>query len=113
MDWRRNSATAERRSALQREHGSVGEKPRIGFVAQAQDESVGGQQKRPEQQRTFLPRPKHGKLIRTGKIAVAVVKDVGDREIILEGADDEDDRSQKNSAEGCDAGAPGRFADAL
>ncbi len=36
---------------------SVGEKARIGLVAQAEDESVGREQQRPEQQRTFLARP--------------------------------------------------------
>ena len=92
---------------------SVGEEARIGFVAQAQDESVGREQQRPEQQRTFLAGPQHGELVRAGKIAIAVMEDVGDGEVVLEGADDEDKGSEKDCGEGGDAGAAGGFADAF
>ena len=78
-------------------HRGVGEEARIGLVAQAQNESIGGEQQRPEQQRTFLAGPQHGELIRTGKIAVAVVEDVSDGEVVVEGADDEDDGGEKDS----------------
>src|SRR5208282_2433937 len=92
---------------------SVGEEARVSFVAQAENESVGGQQQGPEQQRTFLTRPQHGKLVRTGEIAVAVVKNVGDGEVVAESAYDEDHRREQDSGEGGDAGAAGGFADTL
>ena len=91
----------------------VGEEAGIGLVAEAEDESVGGEQQRPEQQRTFLAGPEHGELIRPGEIAVAVVEDVGDGEIILEGANHEDEGGEKYGGEGGNAGAASGFADAL
>ena len=36
---------------------SVGEESRVGFVAEAQNEAVSGEQERPEQQRAFLTGP--------------------------------------------------------
>ena len=67
----------------------VGEEARIGLVAQAQDEAVSGEQQRPEEQRAFLAGPQRSELVRSGKIAVAVMKDVGDGEIVAEGGDDQ------------------------
>ncbi len=87
----------------------VGEEARVGLVAEAQYESVGGEQQRPEQQRTFLPGPEHGELIRTGKIAVAVVEDVGDGEVVLEGADDEDDAKRERRRRKLRCRRGGRF----
>ena len=64
----------------------VRKKPGISFVPQPQDKSIGGQQQRPEQQRAFLPRPQRGELVWRGQIAIAVMINVGDGEVILEGA---------------------------
>ena len=64
--------------------GSMRRKTDINFVAQAQHESVGGEQQRPEKQRALLPRPQHGKLIRRRQIAIAVMQDVGDGKIVVE-----------------------------
>ena len=58
---------------------------RIDFVAQPQHQAVGGEQPRPEQQRAFLPRPQRGELVGDGQVAVAVVQDVGDGEVVAEG----------------------------
>ncbi len=44
-------------------------------------------------------------------IRIAVVEDVGDGEVVAEGADDENHGSQKDRGEGGDAGAAGGFAD--
>ncbi len=92
---------------------SVSEEARVSLVAQTKNESVGGQQKRPEQQRTFLPGPQHGKLVRSGQIAVAVMKNVGDGEVVLKSADDQDESSKKNAGESGDAGTAGSLAQAL
>ena len=54
----------------------------VRLVAQAQDKAVGRQQQRPEQQRAFLPGPQHRKLVRTGKVFVAVVKNVRHGEVV-------------------------------
>ena len=91
----------------------VGEQAGIGFVAQAEDEAVSGQEKRPEEDGTFLARPEGGELIRSGKIAVAVMKDVGDGEIVAEGGDHEGDRGENNESENDDAGPTSRLAQTL
>ena len=71
---------------------SVGEETRIGLVPQAQDQAIGRKQQQPEKERAFLSRPESCELIRTGKVAVAVVIDVGDGEIVLEGRDHQHNR---------------------
>ena len=93
--------------------GGVGKKPGISFVPQPQNQSVGRQQQRPEQQRTFLARPESGELVRRRQIAIAVVIDVGDGEIILEGGDDQDEGGKKHYGKGGDTGAARGFAQPL
>ena len=67
----------------------VGEEALIGLVAQAEDESVAGQQQRPEEKRAFLSGPEHGELVGGREFAVAVVVDVGDGEVVVEGGGDQ------------------------
>ncbi len=93
------------------DHRSVGEQPLIGFVAQAENEPVAGQEQRPEQQRAFLTGPQHGELIGGGQIAVAVMEDVGDREVVVERGHYEDDASQEHGGESSDSGAAGSLAE--
>ncbi len=90
--------------------GSVGKKPRVSFVPQPQNQSVGRQQQRPEQQRTFLPRPQRGELVGRGQIAIAVMVDVGDGEIVLEGGGDQDDGRKKHQRKSGNARAARGFA---
>ena len=92
------------------DHGSVGEQPLIGLVAQAENESVAGQQQRPEQQRTFLPGPEHGELVGGGQIAIAVMEDVGDGEVVVERGQHQNDAGQQHGGESGDSGAAGGFA---
>jgi len=63
--------------------GGVGEKSLIGLVTQAKNEAVSRQKQRPEQQRAFLSRPEDSEFVSCGKIAIAVMKNVGDREIVV------------------------------
>ncbi len=91
----------------------VGEKAGIRLVAQAQDKTVSGQQQRPEQNRAFLPGPQRRELIRSGKIAVAVVEDVGDGEIVAEGGDHQRDRGEQNCSENGHSCAAGGFSETL
>ena len=86
---------------------SVGEQPLIGLVAQAENEPVAGQQQRPEQQRAFLTGPQHGELVGGGQVAVAVMEDVGDGEVVVERGQHEDDASQQHGGERGDSGAAG------
>ena len=90
--------------------GCIGKKPGISFVPQPQDKSVGGQQQRPEQQRAFLPRPQRSELVWRGQIAIAVMINVGDGEVILEGGDHQDEGREKYNRKSGDSGAPRGFA---
>src|SRR5581483_4192439 len=70
-------------------HGSyydrrISKQPLIGLMPQPQDESVTGQQQRPEQQQALLPRPQSGKLVGGRQVTIAVVKDVSNREVVGE-----------------------------
>src|SRR5260370_15563670 len=67
-------------------HRSVREQLLIGLVAQAENESVAGEQKRPEQQRPFLSRPQHGELIGGRQVTVDVMEDVRAGEVLAERA---------------------------
>ncbi len=93
------------------DHRSVGEQALIGFVTQAQNESVAGQEQRPEQQRAFLTGPQDGKLISGGQVAIAVMEDVGDGEIVVKCGDYEDDARQQHGGESGDSGAAGSFTE--
>ena len=85
-EWVRREIQNQQEENLHRgdDHRSVGEQPLIGFVAQAENEPVPGQQQRPEQQRAFLTGPQHGELIGGRQVAVAVMEDIGDGEIVVE-----------------------------
>ena len=89
----------------------VGEEAGIGFVAQTENEAVSGEQQRPEQQRAFLAGPERRKFVRTGKIAVAVVEDVGDGEIVAKGGDHQGDSRENHGSENGDAGASRRLTE--
>src|SRR5260370_20101588 len=114
VGWKRALHNGERmRSEIQQQekenlhrgnyYGSVGKKTWIGFVAKPQHEAVCGEQQRPEQQRALLARPQCGEFIRSGKVAIAVMKNVGDGKIVLKCAEDQNHRSQEYFGEGCDA----------
>ena len=90
----------------------VGEEALIGLVAEAEDESVAGEEQRPEEQRAFLSGPEHGELVGGGEIAIAVVVDVGDGEIVVEGGGYENEGRQQNDDESGNAGAAGGFTEA-
>src|SRR5208282_3037765 len=87
----------------------MSEQADVGLVPQPENQPVGGEQQGPEQQRSFLPGPKRGELVRRGQIAIAVMKNVGDGEIILEGRHHQHHRGEKNYREAGDAGAPRGF----
>ncbi len=60
-----------------------------------------------------MSRPQNSKFIRSGKIAIAVVKNVGDREIVVKGTNYENDRGQQDREECRNTGAACGFADSL
>src|SRR5437660_579625 len=91
----------------------ISKKTRVGLIAQPQNESVCCKQQRPEQQRPFLSGPENRELIRARKILVAVVKDVGDREIIGECGRDQHYGSQQNGSERSDSRAARGFPETL
>jgi len=91
----------------------VSKKAWIGFVSQTENEPVGRQQQGPEQQRAFLTGPQNGEFVGSGKILIAVMKDVGDREIVGKGGGDEYDGSEQDGAERGDAGAARGFPEAF
>ena len=90
----------------------IGEEALIGLVAEAENESIAGQQERPEQQRAFLSGPEDGELVGGGQLAVAVVVDVGDGEVVGKGGGDEHEGGEHDENEGGDAGAAGGFTQA-
>ena len=79
-------------------------------MAQAENQAIGCQQQGPEQQRTFLPRPQNRKLVGRRQIAIAVLKNVGDREIVLKRRSDQHARSQQDNRESGDARPAGGFS---
>src|SRR5579864_2239850 len=81
----------------------------VGFVAKAQDQAIAGEQQRPEKKRSFLPRPEDSKLVGQRQVAIAVVKDVSDREIVVEGGAAEDDCRNEHGAEAGNSGPAGGF----
>ena len=95
------------------DHGGVGKEPGIGLVAQAQHESIGRQQQRPEQQRTFLAGPQGCKLIRSRQIAVAMVEDVGNAEVVGKRGKDEGEGGEQDRRERRHARAASGLAQAL
>ena len=54
-EWRGGEIPAERRPALQRHYRSMGEKPPVSLVSEAQHEAIAGQRQRPEKQRASCP----------------------------------------------------------
>src|SRR5882724_552243 len=82
----------------------------VSLVAEPQHESVTAQQKRPEQQRSFLAGPQHRKLVRSREVAIAVMENVGYGEIVAKRRGDKDARCQQHSAESGNPGAAGGFS---
>ena len=91
----------------------VGGELDVDLVADAEDESVGGEQQRPEQQRAFLAGPERGELVGRGQRAVGVLGDVGDGEVVGEGGPDQGKGGAGGGEEAGDAGAAGGFGEAL
>ena len=92
---------------------ACGEQLRIDLVAQPQHQRIGGQQPRPEQQRAFLSRPQRRELVGDGQVAVAVVQDVGDREVVAERGHHQRHRGHGDRRPAGDAGAARGFAQAI
>ena len=90
--------------------GSVSGEGDVDLMPQSQDEPVGGQQPRPEQQRPFLAGPQGGELIGSGEGAVGMMKDVGDGEIVGKGGVDQGYGGAGDGKKASDAGAPGGFS---
>jgi len=121
-EWALDEAEGIRGETHQREkenldasqnHGRVGEEAGISFVPEAKDECISGEQEGPEEQRAFLSGPQGCELVGSGKSAVAVVKDVGDGEVVSESGDNQGNGSQDNGAEYDNAGAASGFTEAL
>src|SRR5215471_16501127 len=87
--------------------------PLIGLVSKPQYQAVAGKQQRPEKQRSLLPRPEHCKLIGQRQITIAVMKDISDREIVVECSRDKEDCSDKHCAEARNPSATRSFAQLL
>ena len=91
----------------------VGVERDVGLVAHAHDEAVGGEQPCPEEERAFLSGPERGELVERGKVAVGVVKDVVDGEVVGEGGPDEREGGAGNGDEAGNAGAARGLAEGL
>src|SRR6266850_4823583 len=53
---------------------SMCEQALVGLVAEPQNKSVTAEQKRPEQQRSFLAGPQYGELVSSGQLPIAVME---------------------------------------
>ncbi len=96
------------------EDGSgVGEELDVGFVGEAEDEAVGGEEPGPEEERAFLAGPESGELVGAGEGAVGVLHDVGDGEVVGEDGVDEGESGGGDGDETGDAGAAGGVCEAL
>src|ERR1700733_6224217 len=84
---------------------SIGEEARIGFVAKAENEAVSGEQERPEEQGSFLSGQERGEFVRAREVAIAVMKDVGDGEIVAESRDDEGECGEEQRSKEGDSSA--------
>src|SRR5579871_2304514 len=82
-------------------------------MAQAEDETVSGEKERPEEKRAFLTGPERGELIRSGKVAIAVMKDVGNGEVVAECGDHKGQCREEHAGEDDDSGAARGFTDAI
>ena len=60
------------------DRAGVGVELDVGLVGEAQDEAVGAEEPRPEQQGAFLAAPQGGEFVGAGEGAVGVFEDVGD-----------------------------------
>ena len=92
---------------------SMREELRIDFVAHPQDQRVGRKQPRPEEQRAFLARPQRGELVGDGQVAIAVVQDVGDGEIIAQRGHHQRQAGDGDRGPGGDAGAARSLAQVI
>ena len=79
----------------------------------AEHEAVGGQQPRPQQQRSFLAGPERGELVGSGQRAVGMMEDVGDGEVVGEGGLDQCEGRAGDGKKAADAGAPGGLSQTL
>src|SRR5208337_1559423 len=59
----------------------------------------------------FLPGPQDGELIGGGQVAVAVMENVGDGEVVIERGQHKHDARQQHGGESCDSGAAGGFTE--
>ncbi len=91
----------------------VGGELDVDFVADAEDESVSGEEKGPQQQGALLAGPERGELVGGGEGAVGVLGDVGDGEVVGEGGPDEGEGGAGGGKEAGDAGAACGFGEAL
>ena len=99
----------EELDARQDGRGECGE-TNIDAVPHPQDETVGAEQKGPEQQRTFLPAPQCGKFVSRIQRPVAVRGNVGDGEVVGEGSPHQRKGRAAQGDEARDAGAAGGLA---
>ena len=93
--------------------GSIGKQPGIRLMSQPQHQSVGRQQQRPEQQRPFLPRPQRGELVGRGEIAITVMVDVSNGEIVLESGGHQHGGREKYQGKSRNTRSSGGFAQSL
>ena len=87
--------------------GRVGGEAYVYLVADAQHKAIGGQQPAPEQQRAFLPGPKRGELISSGKLAVGVVENVAEGVIVGKRGVDQREGGAGDGEESTNAGPAG------
>ena len=93
--------------------GSVRHQAGVHLVAKTQNQPVAGQQPAPEQQGAFLARPERGEFVLHGEIAIAVMKDVSQREVIAERRKHQGKGSGGDRHENGNSGAAGSFAESF
>ncbi len=82
-------------------------------MAEAENEAVGAEEPRPEEERAFLAGPERGKLIGRGQRAIGVVEDVVDGVVVGEGGVNEGEGRAAHADEAGEAGAARGFAEVL
>src|ERR1035438_3212437 len=83
----------------------VGVELDVGFVGEAEYESVGAEQPCTQEQRAFLTAPKRCEFVRSGKGAIGMLEDVGDGEVVGENGIDERKGGGADGDEAGDSGA--------
>jgi len=89
----------------------MSEQPLVRPMAKAQNKSITGEQQRPKKQRAFLARPQGRELICRREVAIAVLVDVGDGEIVRESGMNQDCGREQNRYERGDASSARRLPD--